>query len=45
MNNNLFEREGTNKVFSKKNGEIATLSAPITRYVTPLALIIHVSFG
>ena len=44
--NNLLERDGTNKVFGKeRDGERATVPAPVTGYVTPLALAMHVHFG
>jgi hypothetical protein len=36
----LFERDGTNKVLGKEiDGDNDTVPAPITGYVTPLALI------
>ena len=44
--NNLLARDGTNKVFSnEKEVESATVLAPVTGYVTPLALAMHVRLG
>ena len=46
MDNNLFERDGINKVFGKENeGERTIFLALVTIYVTPLALAMHIHLG
>lgn len=46
IENNLLDRDGTSKVLgNKKDGDRETVPAPITGYVTPFALTMHLLFG
>ena len=46
IDNNLLESDGTSKVFGiEKERERATVPAPVTGYVTPLALAMHIRFS